>query len=367
MTLRRSVSWIALLLALVVAVPPAAAQVPRMISVYEILDVGDAPVQNCSCIGAPFTLPLMPGPDYASGAASPLHRPELSAEQRARAARAQADERARIGLQAEHGLAGNPASSLSVALFLSVEAAIVQDSTPVDAETVRWLHLAATQEQHDAFRLLGYHYAHGRGVAQDYGAAAYWFAQGARRDDPISMTALGLLLATGRGVPQDWDAAVRWWQRAQSRTPLAGRFAADAYACGLGTPLDLARAAATYKSVAERELSASVQLGHMYVNRCADGGDDAAVKAFQGPADQGMPDAQIALSELVREGRGTDPNPYQAYTLARFAELRLPDGPLKALAAEQAKRAERLTMREALVMQERMIQDMIARAAKPIR
>jgi hypothetical protein len=69
----------------------------------------------------------------------------------------------------------------------------------------------------------------------------------------------------------------------------------------------------------------------------------------------------------VRQGRGADPNPYRAYIWARLAELRLPEGELKTLAAERVKSAVRLMNPEAIPGQEAMVQQMIAAEAKPIR
>jgi len=344
------------------------AQIPRETSVYELVDVGPVPSPGtCACIASPFTIPYVPSPKYGSGAAAPLGSPPLTAAEYEKAAAAYKVERATIGNVAEEGFAGNPNASLSVAMHLSVEAAIAGEHPRTEEETVRWLFLAAQQNHHDAFRLLGYRYLRGRGVPHDPATAAYWFRQGARRDDPISMTALGLLFAAGRGVRQDWSEAVALWERAESRQPLAARFAGDAYASGLGTPQDHARAAALYKRAADMELSASIQLGHMYANRCAEGGDEAAVKAFERAADQGFPDAQIVLSHLLREGRGTDPNPYMAYTLARIAELRLPDGDMKTRASAAVASAKRLMRPEAIPSQEALVQDMVTRARTPIR
>src|SRR5829696_110129 len=307
------------------------AQVPRGWSVYEIVDVGPVPAPGtCSCIATPFTVSHHPGSGVSNGPAASLERVELAPAEREAAARKYAAERAAIGNQAEQGLAGNPDASLGVAVHLSLESAIAGENPRTEEETVKWLQMAAAQGHHDALRMLGWRYARGVGVPADPAASAYWFRQGATGDDPISMTAMGLLLAAGRGVPQDWIAAVGWWERAQSRHPLAARFAGDAYACGAGVAQDHARAAAAYKSAAERhELSSSIQLGHMYLNGCAAGSDAAAVKAFELAADQGYPDAQLELSDLLLQAHGTDHDPYRAYVFARLAELRLPDGTLK--------------------------------------
>jgi hypothetical protein len=73
------------------------------------------------------------------------------------------------------------------------------------------------------------------------------------------------------------------------------------------------------------------------------------------------------LSDLILQGRGADPNPYEAYTLARLAELRLPDGSLKARAAEGVKRAARQMLPEAIPAQERLVRSLIEASSKPIR
>ena len=358
-----------LALAVTVWVAAPMAQVPRGWSVDEIVDVGPVPPPGtCSCIAAPFTVPHHPGSGLTSGPAAPLERVELSPAEREAAWRKYAAERAAIGNEAAQGLAGNPNASLGVAIHLSLESAIAPANPHTEEETVKWLQMAAVQGHHDALRMLGWRYSRGIGVPADPAAAAFWFRHGATRDDPISMTALGLLLAAGRGVPQDWTAAVGWWERAQARAPLAARFAGDAYACGAGVAQDNARAAAAYKSAAERhELSSSIQLGHMYLNGCAEGSDAAAVKAFEVAADQGYPDAQLELSDLLLQARGVDQDPYRAYTFARLAELRLPDGTMKKRATALVKSATRLMNPAALPAQEAMVQSMIAAVARPNR
>jgi TPR repeat protein len=298
-----------------------------------------------------------------SGPAAPLggSAPQINASHLA-------EDRASFPIRAEDGLGGNGHASVGIATYLAVESALAGTDVRTEEEAARWLHLAVTQEHPDAFRLLAFRYAHGRGVTQNDTAAAYWFYQGALRGDVVSMTALGLRYAAGLGVTQNWNAAVRWWMRARAQSPLASRFLGDAYACGLGVDMAPTHAADAYKVAADAgELSSSTQLGHLYAKGCVTIDDAAAVKAYRRAADQGDPEAQVALSDLVRQGRGTDPNPYEAYTLARLAELRLPDGSLKTLAAARVKSASSLMTPESLPAQERMVQEMIAQAAKPVR
>lgn len=340
------------------------AQGPHEISVYALVDVGAVAVPApCSCIASPFTLmhPSDRGP--SNGPAAPLGgtAPLINFGHLA-------EDRTHFTSRAQDGLSGNGNASLGVAMHLSLESALAGVDLRTEEEAARWLHLAATQEHPDAFRLLAWRYARGRGVPENPGAAAYWFHQGALRGDPISMTALGLRYAAGLGVAQDWNAAVRWWMRAQARTPLASRFIGDAYACGLGVAQEPARAAAAYKAAADAgELSSSTQLGHLHARLCIQSDDGDAVKAYRRAAEEGDPEAQIALSDLLQQGRGTDPNPYEAYTWARLAELRLPEGSMKARAADRVRGALRQMRPEAVPAQEALVQSLIRESAKSIR
>jgi TPR repeat protein len=268
---------------------------------------------------------------------------------------------------AYEGRDGNGHASMAVAHHLSVHASIFGPDERFEQDAVRWLMLAAEQQHPDAFRLLGYRNAQGRGVPKDYAAAAYWFDQGARRDDPISMTAIGFLYAAGRGVEQNWPAAIRWWQRAETRAPLASRYLGDAYACGMGVDEDRERALAAYKRFADVEPSSSIQLAHMYVRGCATPDDKAALAAFRRAADQGYPEAQIELSELLREGRGAEPNPYEAYYWARLAERRLESGDLRTLAESRVRQATQRLSAFETADADKIVTAIIEACSKPMR
>jgi TPR repeat protein len=260
----------------------------------------------------------------------------------------------------------NPHASLAVAMHLSTRKAIFGDDRS-EGDVVRWLTFAAEQGHPDASRMLADRYAHGRGVPQDHAMAAFWFDQGARRDDPISMTALGFLLAAGRGVAQNWPAAIRWWQRAEARAPVASRYLGDAYACGSGVDEDHTRAVAAYKRFADRDASSTIQLGYLYLRGCAPADDKAPVEAFRRAADQGYPEAQVELSALLREGRGTEVNPNEAYYWARLAERRLESGDLKHRAEGSAAAAARTMSSLEIAASDDMVKSMIAACAKPMR
>ena len=367
MTLRR-LSVAAAIVAFAGGGSLASAQTPVLPSVYDLTEVGRVPVAApCSCLATPFAVTFRPDPRYPSGPAARMDVRDRAGDRR-RARPRSAEELNSVRIRADQGLAGEGIASFGVAIDLDMGEALAGDNARTDEEVVKWLHLAASQGNSDAMMFLGYRFSHGLGVTQDYSAAAYWFHRSATSGDHISMVALGLLYAAGRGVPQDWAAAVRWWQRASGKAPLASRFLADAYACGLGIEPDPERAVALYKEGADKgDLSSSTHLGHMYTKGCAQGSDEAARKAYEQAADQGDPEAQVELSELVRQGRGGHPTPYSAYTWARLAELRLPDGPLKTRATAAVNAAVRLMRPEALPSQEALVQSLFLAASKVMR
>jgi uncharacterized protein len=212
------------------------------------------------------------------------------------------------------------------------------------------------------FVLLGYRHQRGYGVAQSDEAAAYWFHEGAVRDDKTSMVALGLRYANGRGVPQDYLAAVYWWRRANG-TPLASRFLGDALACGLGIDRNPAQAMREYTKAADAgEMSSSIQLARIYLGGCAAAPHvEVAFKHFSRAASAGDPDAQIALSELLLEGQGGEADTSEAYRWARIAERRLPAGELRTQASEKAKTAAARMTKDAVATADRLVDALIAR------
>ena len=357
---------IALALSIAAAASAGAVQqiVPRLppppTSIYDFLDLGPAPDVPCSCVPNAFALPAYrPGAGYGYGLATPLHDAPMQESNRRLNEEWYAQERQKLPRMAENGLAGNLYDSIGVAQQLDLYKVIVRQDEEVEAETVRWLALAAQQGHDAAYRLLAQRFAHGWGAKRDYAMAAYWFDQGARHDDPISMTAIGFLYAAGRGVEQNWKAAIYWWRRADGRNPLAARFLGDAYACGAGVEEDRKRADAAYR---HGEDSCNVQRGHLYA-RCA-GDHDGAIEAFRAAANQGFPEAQIELSGLMLERRQ---EPLEAYRWARMAEWRLPDGDMKTRAADLAAAAARLVPPIVLTYEDRMVKEIIASAAKPMR
>jgi len=58
--------------------------------------------------------------------------------------------------------------------------------------------------------LLGFMYEYGRGVAQDYGAAVYWYTCAADQGHPTAQYLLGLMYDKGHGVVRSDLLAYQW-------------------------------------------------------------------------------------------------------------------------------------------------------------
>lgn len=91
------------------------------------------------------------------------------------------------------------------------------------ATALRELKPLAEQDDVDAQFHLGEMYLRGRGVDQDFEAAAAWYTKAAQGGHPRAQETLGGLHAIGLGVPQDLAAAYFWlitaaiWDRDEIR------------------------------------------------------------------------------------------------------------------------------------------------------
>jgi TPR repeat protein len=65
---------------------------------------------------------------------------------------------------------------------------------------------------------LGFMYQYGRGVAQNYALAVYWYRRSAEQGNPTAQHLLGLMFDKGMGVAANHVAAYVWLSLAASRT-----------------------------------------------------------------------------------------------------------------------------------------------------
>ena len=69
---------------------------------------------------------------------------------------------------------------------------------------------AAERGNAEAQAYLGFMYQYGRGVAQNYALAVYWYRRSAEQGNPTGQHLLGLMLRQGQGVLTDHVTAHMW-------------------------------------------------------------------------------------------------------------------------------------------------------------
>jgi TPR repeat protein len=189
------------------------------------------------------------------------------------------------------------------ALALCFAAALLPGTAlPQERLLVEDLKLRSGAGDKNATRTLAEAYYLGRGgVEQNFTEAARWYLVLARQGDARAQTSIGLMYARGWGVKQDFAEARRWWNFAAAQNDPAAQF-------NLGLlysqeePRDYARAISWYRRAAAR--------GHVQ--------------------------AQHNLGMLYHEGKGTDPDPVQAYFWIRVAALQGDEVASKSLIAVSA-------------------------------
>lgn len=98
---------------------------------------------------------------------------------------------------------------------------------------------------------LGYAYHIGKGVKQDYAAAAEWYRKAAAQGNADAQTNLGVMYQQGQGVQQDYaQAAALYRNAAELGSADAQSNLGMLYHQGLGVELDYAQAAHWYQKAA---------------------------------------------------------------------------------------------------------------------
>ncbi|MCD8361682.1 MAG: sel1 repeat family protein [Lachnospiraceae bacterium] len=126
------------------------------------------------------------------------------------------------------------------------------------AAAARSFRRAAERGSSAAQRYLGCCYACGKGVKQDYREAARWFTKAARQGDAAAEGMLGELFYYGRGVKPDYKMAVRFYQKAaKQKDPQAQYSLAYCLEYGLGADQDVSQAICLYREAAAGGCSAA--------------------------------------------------------------------------------------------------------------
>lgn len=100
---------------------------------------------------------------------------------------------------------------------------------------------------------LGFLYANGQGVAQDYAEAANWYRKAADRGDAHAQANLAILYANGQGVAQDYAEAASWYRKAANRGDAHAQILpGDMYESGQGVLQDYVQSHVLWNLAASR-------------------------------------------------------------------------------------------------------------------
>lgn len=90
---------------------------------------------------------------------------------------------------------------------------------------------------------LGFMYAGGNGVPQDYKKASAWYRKAAEQGHAGSQSNLGVMYANGQGVPQNDKEAASWYRKAAEQGYASAQFNLGVmYANGQGVTQDMVQA-----------------------------------------------------------------------------------------------------------------------------
>jgi TPR repeat protein len=122
-----------------------------------------------------------------------------------------------------------------------------------DKEAMKWLHMAADQDNPLAERYLAEMYFKGRGVEADNREAAKWLQQAAAQGDAESEHNLAVLYEQGLGVMHNVKEAANWMRRSADQNFAASQQGMGAlYENGDGVPEDPVEAAKWYRKAIDQ-------------------------------------------------------------------------------------------------------------------
>lgn len=157
---------------------------------------------------------------------------------------------------------------------------------------------------------VGYFYDTGSFVAAEPGQAAEWYRKAAKQGDPLGAWLMGRLYYTGAGVARDLNEAESFFQSSADQGNAFGQYFLGRVRLDRQ---DYAKAAASFRKAAE----------------------------------QGLPQAQYELAQLLKDGRGVGQDRFEAYVwlLVSFnagnqtasSDLSFLEGDLGSLQVEKAK------------------------------
>ena len=191
-----------------------------------------------------------------------------------------------------------------------------------------WFREAAEQDYGPAEEMLAGLYILGKGVPHNEAQAFKWMSKAADQGIISAQTMVGTAYAGGIGVPQDYAKALRWYRKAADQGDAEAQSSiGEMYALGQGAPQNYAEALKWFRKAAELGFDgAQFRLGLSYENGQGVPRDSAAAVAwYRKAADQGLGRAQVNLAFLYAFGTGVPHDFVQAHVWFTLAATRLPE------------------------------------------
>lgn len=137
-----------------------------------------------------------------------------------------------------------------------------------DEEALIALRQKADQNDDRSQLVLGFLYANGQGVTQDYAQASVWYRKAADQGDAAAQLSLGLMYVNGQGVTQDYTQAWTLIRKAAIQDLPDAQFNLGyMYENGDGVTQNYAEALAWYRKAADQNYDAAkYNLGLLYYN-----------------------------------------------------------------------------------------------------
>ena len=176
-----------------------------------------------------------------------------------------------------------------------------------DGRVVQDIRISAERGDADAQFSLGFMYASGKGVQQDYQEAVKWYQKAAVQGLAEAQYNVALMYSKGKDVVRDYRKAFKWFRKAAEQGFAQAQLALGImYDNGYGIPQDCKKAAQCYRKAAEQgSASAQHTLGFMYSSGKGVSQDyREAVKWYQKAAEQGDASAQCNLGTVYNLGQG---------------------------------------------------------------
>ncbi len=190
--------------------------------------------------------------------------------------------------------------------FMYAEGRIVKQDYK---EAFKYYKLAADQGLSPALGNLGNLYLFGRTVKQDYKEAFKYFKLAADQGEAIAQSYVGLLYLAGLGVKQNHKEAFKYYMLAADQGyDIAQSHVGAMYLKGTDVKQDYKEAFKYFKLAADQGWAiAQYELGEIYLKGTGVKQDyKEAFKYFKLAADQGYAIAQYKISNMYAEGIGVD-------------------------------------------------------------